>query len=254
MKKINNVNRLSGYEEMPYFRTHPLSSERLRFFEEHTKQSSGQSVSPLENRFQLVKAKLSAFLLPPDRVARLYPESDRSQPALYARAVTAYKQAQVNQAVTLLDSLLTQSPDNPYFYELKGQFLFESGRLKEALAPYEKAHALQPEAYGILIGWAQTILESPHSADDLNRVIVALNKKTISRPTPTGWLLLARAYDENGRKAEALYAAARYSLAIGNKDAARRQIEEAEKQHPSSTLALKIKDLKQSPDFAQKQD
>lgn len=32
IKKIRDSNRLNGYEEIPYFRTHPMSIERLNFF------------------------------------------------------------------------------------------------------------------------------------------------------------------------------------------------------------------------------
>ena len=49
---------------------------------------------------------------------------------------------------------------------------------------------------------------------------------------------------EKGMKAESFYASAKYSHDIENYDTAKKQLEEAEKANPSSTLQIKINDLK----------
>ena len=48
-------------------------------------------------------------------------------PALYARAIATYRQSGVQVAMPQIDALIAAKPDWPYFYEIKGQFLFESG-------------------------------------------------------------------------------------------------------------------------------
>lgn len=246
IKKIQEYNRLNGYKEIPYFRTHPLSQERLRYFEESTKQYTGATSSPLDTRLQMVQAKLAAFLLPLDRVQKRYPSNDLSLHAQYANAIIDFRQNKLNDAVKHLDNLIRQMPDNPYFYELKGQFLFERGKADQALKALKEARRLAPHSPDILLAWAQAALESESHQALLPQIISALNQSLLRRSNLTAWLLLARAYSENGNQAEALYASAQYSLGLGHVDAARRQIDQAEKLHPSSALKLRLSDLRKA--------
>ncbi len=243
MKKIQIHNRLSGYEEIPYFRTHPLSLEREEFFNQALKNNSNPSTSVFDKDFKLVKAKLSAFLLPVEQAKKKYPKTDKSVAGMYANSIIAYKENNFSKADALLNELIKKEPSNPYFYELKGQFLFESGNIKEAVKAYEQALKIKPDANDIILSWAQAKLEDNHTDKQLQKIITQLNKTVIKSPSATAWLLLARAYDENKQKAYALYSSAQYSLAIGNIKIAKKQIEDALKTAPQS-LKLKLNDLK----------
>lgn len=244
MKKIQKSNRLNGYEEMPYFRTHPVSSERLQFFEQALSRSNGKTTTNLDNRFQLAKAKLEAFLLPVNRVWKLYPKSAQSESAQYAHAILYFREHQLNDALNSINRLIASHPQNPYYHELKGQFLFENGKVSEALKAYQTARKLQPDSPGIMMGWAQAALEAPHDKKQLTEILNTLNHIQIKRPNLTAWLLLARAYEEDNRPADALYASAQYSAGIGNFALAKRQLSQAEKIASAGDLKLKIKDLK----------
>jgi predicted Zn-dependent protease len=81
----------------------------------------------------MMKAKLVGFIGPANRVASRYPPSDQSLPAKYARAIAAYRAVDIKAALTLVDELISIEPSNPYFHELKGQILFESGRAAESV-------------------------------------------------------------------------------------------------------------------------
>ena len=244
MKKINQLNRLSGYNETPYFRTHPMNSERAAFFNQALQQSSGKTTSPYDEEFKMIKAKLSAFLLPIEQAKQKYPSSDHSVAGRYAQSILAYREHNLPEALQTLDGLIAEQPNNPYFYELKGQFLLESGKLKTALTAYEKARRLRPDSPDILLGWAQTALEAPHDKTALKEIITVLNQVQLKRPNLTAWLLLSRAYQENKQPAEMYYAAAQYNAGIKNFETARRQIKAAEEENPSANLKLKLNDLK----------
>ena len=244
MQKSARTNRLNGYQDFPYFRTHPLNSERIAFFTQAAKNSSGAVTSPLDAEFKMVKAKLSAFLLPTERGFKLYPLSDKSAPAQYARAVLYYRQNNLPAALKNIDSLIAEQPDNPFFHELKGQFLFEKGKLPEALAAYNKALSLRPDSAEIMFGFAQAALEAPHNTAELQQIIAALNRSVLKKNKADTWILLARAYGEAGRKADALYASAQFNITLENYAAADKQIAQAEKNNPSPDLKLKLADLK----------
>ncbi len=74
-----------------------------------------------------MRAKLAGFLDKPEIAFNRYPETDTSLASVYARAIATYRQSGVKAAMPLLDQLIAAQPNWPYFYETKGQFLFESG-------------------------------------------------------------------------------------------------------------------------------
>ena len=64
MKRIKKDNQLSGREEIPYFRTHPVTNDRIYFFENALSTSDYKSAD--KNDFFLrVKAKIKAYLQDP---------------------------------------------------------------------------------------------------------------------------------------------------------------------------------------------
>lgn len=243
MKRINHQNTLNGIEETPYFRTHPVTRERIGFFEENLKNSTASGDNKSEDEFARVKAKLTAYLNEPAKTLQKYPLSNHSAAARYAHAITFFKQMKFTKAQSELDKLIAQEPNNPYFHELKGQIFLETGKIKEARAAYQKALSLRPHSSLLQIDVAQAIIEDNPSPADLKQAINLLNKAIIKRPAAYAWLLLSRAYGMNQQEDYANYAAAEYSLRIGALDAAQKQAEQAKKQNPSPQLALKIDDI-----------
>ena len=61
------------------------------------------------------------------------------------RAVALHLSPDPDRAVQEVDRLLAIRPDDPYYEELKGQILLESGRGAQAVAPYRRAVALAPD-------------------------------------------------------------------------------------------------------------
>ena len=81
MKKINKDNMLSGRVESPYFRTHPITSERIAFFEKEITNTPYSQRSNLDDKFARIKAKLKAYLLPSSQIWREYPTSQTDIPS-----------------------------------------------------------------------------------------------------------------------------------------------------------------------------
>ncbi len=252
MKRIAAQNRMQGIEETPYFRTHPVTRERITFFEDAVRQSTLPQASPLQEPFERVKAKLFAFLNPPAQTFRKYPAADKSTAARYARAIAYFKQLRLVEAERELNSLLAQEPNNPYFHELKGQIYLETGKIKQAKAEYQKAVDLLPHSALLQISLAQAILEDSPSPADAQKAVNLLNQAVVRHPTGFAWLLLARAYGLQNNEAAANYAAAEYSLRIGALDAAKEQLLQARKNRPDKRLLLKIGDLEARIDSLRK--
>src|SRR3546814_13907151 len=62
-----------------------------------------------------------------------------SIPARYARAYAWHKSAYPEQALKEVEGLVALAPDDPYFLELEGQILLESGHPAEAIPPLRPA-------------------------------------------------------------------------------------------------------------------
>ena len=243
MKRIAAQNRMQGIEETPYFRTHPVTVERITFFEDAVQKSAVLPSDKLQNSFERVKAKLYAYLNAPQQTLRKYPSGNQSIAARYARAVAYFKQLQLAKANKELDSLIAEEPNNPYFHELKGQMYLETGKIKPAKAEYQKAVKLLPGSALLQISYAQAILEDEPDKNEVQKAVNLLNQSVIKHPTGFAWLLLARAYGLQDNEAAANYASAEYSLRIGAFEVARDQLKQARKAKPDARLALKIGDL-----------
>lgn len=243
MKKIQKQNMLNGIEESNYFRTHPVTSERVRFLQQAASQSPYSPQAKSNEAFQRVKAKLTAFLSEPSLTFKKYPSNDTSAAANYARAIAYFKQLKFTKAIKLLDNLLQREPNNPYFHELKAQIYMEQGKIKAAKAEYAKVLSLRPNAALLQVDWAQAALADTPSPTELKEIIAVLNRSLQRRPSATGWLLLSQAYSLNRQPAYADYAAAEHSLRIGEPEIAQRQASNALKNNPSAKLKLKLNDL-----------
>ena len=210
---------LSNARRYPYFRGHPLSSDRIDALREVVDESEYTDVKDTEeeqNRLEMAKAKLRGFLEGPQVVFSKYPPSDQSQPARYARSVAHFKAADLKNALKEIDSLISENNKNPYFFELKAQILYESGQGQASLKPARKALELKPNAPLLKLALAQSLLEEGNNLSTLEAIELLKSALNTERENSYAWYTLSRAYGEVGMKAEAKYATAEQAYAIGD--------------------------------------
>ncbi|MBN8520355.1 MAG: M48 family metalloprotease [Alphaproteobacteria bacterium] len=163
--KLSSQELLPTSQQSEYVRTHPLTRDRIQGVEEAVSRSPHKHKSApaaWQEQHQRLKAKLIAFITP-QQIAWIYEDRDDSIAANTARAVAAYRLNQIPAALKAIDGLIAREPDNPYFYELKGQMLKDFGRLTEALPAYEKAVRLKPDAALIRTDLAHVLIETAGS-------------------------------------------------------------------------------------------
>src|SRR5690606_6154615 len=93
-KILSRQEALSSSSQDPYLRTHPLTRSRIDASEAAVTRSpyAGKTDSPeTMMRHERMLAKLNGYLEPLGRVMQIYPESDTSVPARYARAIALYR-------------------------------------------------------------------------------------------------------------------------------------------------------------------
>ena len=236
-KLQNQEYRLAIYDKDSYARTHPLSSERIQALTTVFRNDAAWNHSvdaALDARFQRVKGKLFGFLNPGRAVAK-YPESDQGVPAHYARAYAYHMGGYPDKAVAEANALLTTAPHDPYFLELKGQILLESGKPKDAIVPLREAAQRSGEAplISAMLGHALVATEDPKNFAEAKQVLkVAVGR---DNEDPFAWYQLGIIYDREGDEARASLATAERSNLEGNPKLAYASAQMAMRGIPSNT-------------------
>ena len=234
----NQEFRLAIPQEDAYARTHPLTGERMSMLENIYKADPAwdkPSDPELEARFQRIKAKLAGYVLDPRQTLIKYPETDKSIPGRYARAYAWHKSAYPEKANAEIDSLLRDQPNDPYFLELKGQILLESGKPDEALISLRRAVTLAPDQplIAAVFGHALIATEDESNFEEAKKVLRAAVVRDNSNPF--AWYQLGIVYDREGDLARASLATAeRYNLE-GRSKLALASAEQAMKGIPTGT-------------------
>ena len=207
----------------PYFRSHPLSSQRIEALRRPAEQAANYAHTDSPERMAqhaLVLAKTRAFLEQPNQTYRAYRETDTSLPARYARTIAWYRDGQTDRALTGVEALLAEDQANPYYWELKGQILFEEGRPADAIDAHARSVQLKPDAPLLRVNLAHALIETndtsklPQAIDELKRAVSREPDNTVA------WRLLAQAYASQGKEGEARLASAEYYFAIGREEQA----------------------------------
>ena len=199
-----------------YAQTHPLSGDRIQRLQERYESDpawDARTDPAIEERFQRVRAKLTGYVEEPRRVLIQYPVTSQTIPAHYARAYAYHRSAHPEEANAEVDALIRARPHDPYFLELKGQILLESGRPREALAALREAVSIVPNEplIAALLGHALISTEDQTNFEEAKRVL----RLAVSRDNdnPFAWYQLGIVYDREGDQPRAALATAeRYSL------------------------------------------
>jgi predicted Zn-dependent protease len=188
---------------------------------------------------------LHAILDAPSSTHKDNPESDNSILARYARAIAYYRIPDLGRAVPAVDGLIRDYPNNPYYRELKGQMLFENGRTREAIKPYEDAVRLAPGAPLLRISLSQVYIESGDPA--LNKRAIAYLNDASREEGRDGqiWHFLAVAYGRDKQMGMAALSLAEEALANGKKKDAIQQAQRTQQLLPrNSTGYSRAEDIK----------
>ena len=207
LEKLQDQELLPASRQSEYVRTHPLTRNRVAAVIRRARKSPYINAEfPAEwlDQHARMRAKLIGFTSP-GRVAWEYDDRDTSIAAEYARAIAAYREDRIDDALSKVDGLIQKEPKNPYFHELKGQMLVEFSRIEEGLAPYRKAIELKPQEALFRIAYAHALIESgDDGGDDDGRLHEAIKQleRAHKRERRSGRVhrLLATAYGRLGKE------------------------------------------------------
>ncbi|KAA2317436.1 peptidase M48 [Pseudooceanicola sediminis] len=138
---------ISEGRQDPYVQSHPLSRDRLRRL---TALAGTYGLAPTGNRdqdtywFDRARGKLSAFLRAPKWTRARADESVAKDIAWMRLAIAQHRDADWRGAVDLLARAQAIRPNDPWYFELKGQILLEGRQFAASQAAYRRAADLAP--------------------------------------------------------------------------------------------------------------
>lgn len=208
----------------PYVLTHPLTSERIARMKAAASAYKGgpsKQSANIDYWYARMIVKFNGFIGNPSYNLRRIKKSDNGELQTLARAIAYHRQPKPAKARREIDRLVKMRPKDPYYHELRGQILLESGSAKAAIASYRRAANLAPNESLILGGLGHAMLAKGSGAS-VNEALKVL-KRAYARDPRDNLILrnLAQAYARTGQPGQASVATAeRYALQSNFKQAA----------------------------------
>ena len=233
-KKFADDSLFAAHGANPYAQNHPMPVERMDALATlvHNQYWDKKDPPELQFRHDMMRAKLYGFTERPNVVLAHYPVTDTSLPARYARAISAYRYSGLQVSLPLIDNLIAAMPNNPYFYELKGQALLEGAHPAEAIAPLRRAVQLAPAPalIQILLSQAMVGTNDPKLAEE---AIPLLHAALVKEPEAAdAYTTLAMAYGRKNDIPDADLASAQAAFARGDNKTARELADRAKLRFP----------------------
>lgn len=211
MEKLGSEELMTSDKQSEYVRSHPLTRNRLSAIEAGIERSSFAKTEFPKNwndQHARMKAKLLGYMHP-GHIDWRYDPRDTSIAADYARAIAAYRDDRIEDALVLIDRLIEREIDNPFFHELKGQALVEFGRLEQGITSYraadryllKKKSPLVSSSLGHALSEYSHKLQEPKKTAALREAITHFQSSLAIEPNSTGTQhQIALAYGYMGQK------------------------------------------------------
>ncbi len=211
---------LNTSRQDPYMRSHPLTRDRIRTMKGYAA-AHADKVKPTDPDiaywYERARAKIAAFTLSPKWTLNRLDESPSRDIRLMREAAARHRLSQSGKALAAINGAIKLRPDDPFYYELKGQILLENRRFNEAVTAYQKSVALAPRNALCLASLGRALLAADRPREALKPL-----EQARSRDFRNGIMLrdLGAAYARTGNNGmAALSAAERYALQGRLKDA-----------------------------------
>ena len=205
-----------------YLLSHPVSQKRIDLIKARTAHknfSDKQINQKLQTSMNQVLTKLEAFMDDPDYLLAKY-QNHHDDKANYIKSVALFKKGKIDESLKILDPIIAKNPRDGFLFELKGQILFESGRIQESILAYNQAVKLisSPDNAVIKVALGLAILSLKSSDQDLMKLAIKHleEAKKYEKENPLLFKQLANGYSRIGDEGRSLLALAEFNLLIGD--------------------------------------
>ena len=237
LEKNENFKQLN-----PYFLTHPLSSERKKNIHFNLKNQKIKSFGSLEKKYNLIKAKINGFFLSDEKLEKIYADNGEIE-GFYAYTLRNYRVGKIDNALKLIEQCIKIDKNNPYFYELKGQILFENGMIIESIPQFRKAIELDPSEKSFRLFLAKSLYHMNKKTSYLESIKILLSYIKEDDFPYEAWHYLGLNYGKLKKPDYSSYALAEKYLLVNQIKNAKIHIERVKRFTKDPVLKNKIIDL-----------
>ena len=228
-----------------YAITHPISQKRIDYISNISNHDTYRPDPILAQQLSRVIVKIESFSRDPDYILESY--KNNTLLSYYARSIAYYRKGRVKKSLEELNYLLKKEANNGYFWELKGQILFDNGLVKDAIFSYKKAMNLIKNPFLVKISIAHAIIALNSKDKELLQIAIDyLDSAILTEPRNAALFKnLYRAYSQLDKKDRAYLNLAEFYFLQDNKDKALEYVKLSKKnitKNDKFTL-LKLKDL-----------
>ena len=206
-------------DKTSYRSTHPTIPERTTWVESAIQNQYNECQYnknlALQKEFLLLKAKLFGFSHSADETKAVY-KSDEDIDK-YAKAVSSYFSGDHDISINLLEQLILNNPENPFFRELIAEIYFSKHNYELAIKNQEISIKLlneENDLYYMMIG--NYLLANTSQSDYLGSIKFLKKSLRLNPKNTYSWYLLAKAYAEIDNLPLAEYATAERYYLTGN--------------------------------------
>ena len=193
-------------------------------------------------RFKLIKAKLNGFFLKKEQLDILYTQKNELE-SMYAYALNNYRIGKIDKAMVLIKKCIQLDSKNPYFYELKGQMLYENGNFNKAIKAFLISSEILPNEKGFKLFLAKSLYHSGEKINQEKSIQLLLTYVKKDEFPIDAWHYLGLNYGKLKKLDYSSYAFAEKYLLTGKFDSAKIHIERAKKITKDPFLKKKLADL-----------
>ena len=237
LEKNENFKQLN-----PYFLTHPLSSERKKNIYFNLKNQKTKNFNLLEKKYNLIKAKIDGFFLDDKKLKKIYGNNEKIE-GFYAYTLRNYRVGKIEKALKFIDECIRIDNKNPYFYELKGQILFENGKINDSIPQFRKAIKLNPEEKSFRLFLAKSLYHINEKTSYLESVKILWSYIKEDDFPYEAWHYLGLNYGKLKKPDFSSYALAEKYLLVNQIKNAKIHIQRVKKYTKDPVLKNKIIDL-----------
>ena len=214
--KVLDRSTIENSRDYQYKTTHPQLIDRYSWIRNSYKKFPDckyELNTSLQERFELIKAKLFAYTHSQAEVLAIY-QNKINTPSKYASAAANFFNGDKNKSIDMIKSLIKGDPTNPYYHEILGEIYYTLGNFELAIQEQKKTMRLLAHDNDLHLMMLGSYLLKESSDENIVESIRALNKSLfLNRTNSYAWYLLAKAHALNDNLALAQYASAeRYYL------------------------------------------
>ena len=239
---------LSGVQVDKYQISHPLPRERIALLEELARKSKffdAKDPRSLNDRHQLMRAKIAAYSGGASAVARMFSKDRGSLAARYGDAIATDLAGSSSASLKKLDALIREQPNNPYFHEFRGEVLIKLRKTDEAIKAFARAVKLDRTKSPLIRARHGFALVASGKPGNMKRAIEELRVAIQAEPDNfTAYRHLSQAYGQTGDIANAELIMAEGNFRAGNTREAKIFAARALQKLPKgSTSAMRANDI-----------